>query len=128
MEDLPWLDDRPVFVAITEATLKSEFCYPVYINWSKPDKAIIEKFKDLLRNLRKQACPPTETRGKSAPDKLRKELKALGAYRILKVLKASEAIVYTESRRRPFFEDEVNWSKAKSEAKRIIRDYFPEHE
>jgi len=66
--------------------------------------------------------------GAGAPiRKIKQELKALGAYRLLRKMTANEASAYTEKLlSKPLFESEKSWSEAKGRAKRRIEFYIKE--
>jgi hypothetical protein len=126
MAYFPELDGRAVYLAETKEAKSSSFCYPICINWSLHDKVIAEKFRSLLTKLSPKGRH-VETRGKANSRRLRKELKALGAYRLLGECNADRAIRYTEERledKKPLYSEEARWSTAKTLAQKVLKQHF----
>ncbi len=123
--------ERESWPAIRKATpheLKtpSASVVAIWIDWSKCDKELTGAFAAWLTS-GDRPRRATERRGKSGVRRVRADLKALGAYRLLKLMTAEEAYQYTarESRaRKPLFSKIPDWYRAKRRALHIIRQTF----
>jgi hypothetical protein len=96
----------------------------LYIQWEAADKTLV---KDFRRWLKAQRPFPAKTRrGKSAVREFMSDLKALGAYRLMRVMSVAEAIRHTAKLRRgnPLFLKGPDWYKARRRAKAVIERYF----
>ncbi len=96
----------------------------LYIRWEAADKTLVRGFKRWLK--KRRPYPPKTRRGKSAVKGFMADLKALGAYRLMKVMSAVEAIKHTAKVRRgnPLFQKEPDWYKARKRAGAVIDRYF----
>jgi len=94
--------------------------------WDCPDEDIVTDFRLLLKHLRK-GYKARENRGHSVFKAFRRDLRALGAFRLLKEMTAKKAEDKTQSirgGRGPLFSTEGNWSDAKSRTETILRKKF----
>ncbi len=95
----------------------------IYIRWEYPDKKLIRDFAKWLKVHR--PFPARSRRGKSAARVNMSELKALGAYRLLKTMTAPEALAYTEKYiRGGLFAKIPDWYEARQRAKRLLNYWF----
>jgi hypothetical protein len=94
----------------------------IWIEWEKPDSALIEEFKAWLReNRKKQAAQYGPGRGARPFEKERADLKALGALRLLQHYgSAPAAKTAGQNLGGVCFSTEKSWSEAKRRALRTL--------
>jgi hypothetical protein len=103
------------------------------IDWSYSDKKITDSFKEWLEDIKNKATrpyPPHEARGKGGKT-LRRELKALGLYRLIRhyssVREAMERHSYDDldkKKKQQAYADEADWREAQSLVKKILKEHF----
>lgn len=93
------------------------------VNWQFPDKLMLKAFAYWLKKLRK--CPAKETRGNRDIRMAAANLKALGAYRLLKRFPAPEALSYTERiLGHGLYSKLPDWYEANSRIKKLLNSRF----
>jgi len=98
-----------------------------HINWDHPDESIQEAFREwvhLSRGERKPSLTKGLGPGKSMTKKLFKNLKDLGAMRLLTHYGSSSAAFNAlQNARSARFADKAEWSKAKKHAESILEEF-----
>jgi hypothetical protein len=101
------------------------------IDWRMSDEQLTQGFRQWLRTNRPLTAVPIVRRGKgSSREQLRKDLKALGALRLLRNMKWEDAYLYTEEtlknkHDRPqglFSSHAVAWRRARKDAEKAITE------
>ncbi len=88
------------------------------VNWLAPDKMIVKQLAEIVKRARPFA--PIEKRGRSSQRRYESELKALGAFRLLRAgFSAGEAKAKTG-----LYQQEGEWSEAKRKTLRIFQEEF----
>ena len=95
----------------------------IFIKWETPDKKLLKDFAKWLKNHR--PFPARSRRGKSSARTNMSELKALGAYRLLKTMTAPEAMAHTEKFiQGGLYAQAPDWYEARRNAKKILQYWF----
>ena len=103
--------------------MRFPFCVALKLNWDASDKTLLSDFAKWLKKARPQ--PARERRGKSAPRQELAELKALGAYRLLRIFTAEEALEYSKQfLPRGLYAKIPDWYEAKSRVLRVLKSRF----
>ncbi len=103
--------------------MKFPFCAALKLNWDASNKTLIKDFAKWLK--KKRPHPARERRGESAARRELAELKALGAYRLLRNFTAEEALEYTRQfLPRGLYAKIPDWYEAKSRALKILKSRF----
>ena len=103
-----------------------------YIDWRSSNEKLTQGFRELLRVNRPLTAIPISRKGKgSSPEQLRKDLKALGVYRLLQRMRWEDA--YNETRNvlrdkhgksRGLFSDHaLAWRRARKQAEKMIAEH-----
>lgn len=94
-----------------------------FIDWGKSPSKLKKQFADWVTGRRPPNIDTIEERGGGSGLKsLRADLKALGAYRLLKKMNWNEASDYTENKFRVhFYDNQSAWIRAKKEAENEIK-------
>ena len=97
--------------------------YNIFINWGYPDKRLVQDFAAWLKQARER--PPWEVRGRSRAREMLTDLKALGAYRLLKTMTAEQALAYTKRVvQHGLYVKLPDWYEAKRRALDVLADRF----
>jgi hypothetical protein len=98
-------------------------CHCFRIDWSSSDRVILNDFREWLRKCRPEAA--FDRRGQSPERGAAADLKALGAYRLLKHFTAEQALAYTQ-RFMPngLYVKIPDWYAARRRARQILRAFF----
>jgi hypothetical protein len=91
------------------------------INWNSSDKQLLAAFREWLKIHRPKGTPvcPVLEGGKSYPKQERADLKALGAYRLLR---AAAGDLSRLSEQEQLYQEQAAWIKARTRAKERIAD------
>jgi len=92
------------------------------LNWGASDSQMTEDFAKWLRENRPR--PAWNNRGVSEARKWLADLRALGAWRLLKHMTAREAMEYVRGYRRTVYSKLPDWYEAKRRVRRVLRDHF----
>lgn len=100
-----------------------DYIAKLYVEWDATDRELLGDFRLWLKQHRPRKAK--SRRGKSAARQRMADLKALGAYRLLRVMSAEEALAYT-SQFLPhgLYSKIPDWYEARARAKRVLRNSF----
>lgn len=94
------------------------------LNWDYPDKLLLKGFSYWLKKFRKR--PANETRGNLIERSAGANLKALGAYRLLKFFTAEQAREHTEKiLGHGLYAKIPDWYEARSKIKALLKSKLP---
>jgi len=95
----------------------------LYVRWEAADKTLVKDFRRWLKAHR--PFPAKTRRGKSAVREFMADLRALGAWRLLRSMSAHEALEYTSKFVRGGLYAKIpNWYEARKRARRVRARYF----
>jgi hypothetical protein len=96
----------------------------LYVCWEEADKTLVRDFRRWLKGNR--PFPAKTRRGRSSAREFMADLKALGAYRLMRVMGVVAAMEHTARIRRgnPLFLKRPDWYKAQRRARAVIERYF----
>lgn len=95
----------------------------LYIDWNAPDDTLRRAFARWLKTHR--PFPDKSQRGKSLSKRRFADLRALGAYRLLKTMSVLEAMDFSMAKRgSPLYAKPADWSTAKRRVRQVLRTNF----
>jgi hypothetical protein len=105
-----------------ETPWRPEQLVRLILNWAVPDTELVKAFRQWLRENRRQK--PLTCRGYSWARKCLADLRALGAWRLLKHMTAPEAMEYVKGFRCTVYSKLPDWYEAKNRVRKVLRDHF----
>ena len=100
-----------------------DFIAKLYVEWDATDRELLQDFRQWLKEHRPRKAK--SRRGKSAARERMADLKALGAYRLLKMMGAEQALAYTKKfLPHGLYSKVPDWYEAKARARRVLRSWF----
>ena len=100
-----------------------DYIAKLYVDWDATDRDLLRDFRQWLKEHRPRKAK--SKRGKSAARQRMADLKALGAYRLLKMMSAEEALAHTKKfLPHGLYSKIADWYKARARAKRVLRGSF----
>jgi hypothetical protein len=99
------------------------------IDWRHTNGVLVNRFRKFLETRRPREVRQWIIKGMGRPSaQLRKDLKALGAWRLLRTMKWDEAEAQTtahlSSSAKPLFEGQPTWIKARHHAEKVLAGFF----
>jgi hypothetical protein len=100
-----------------------DYVAKLYVDWNAPDKELLRDFRLWLSEHRPRKA--RSRRGKSVARQYMADLKALGAYRLLRVMSAEEALAHTRKfLPHGLYAQVPDWYEAKRRARSVLRNRF----
>lgn len=107
---------KPVYSGDAEPDLDFLDDLELEVDWRHSDRAIVRRFGVLIRKLRPEGVKQWKTRGMGRDSaQMKKDLKALAAWRLLKLMRWDDAAQLTYNRtNKSLFENETAWIRARN--------------